>query len=313
VTTHHDTVAHQHPTPEGHATPVTQPDELPATCAIGQHHARRLVDRLLICHRHHRQLADTVADLERLYASLDDELIRNPGAGAPSAVTGSPAPGRTDVWSLTDLRTTAYAPIAEGPACAGPCWHETCSARRRFPTDDEHGARTTRYVSVLGVLLVWSDRIRDEHPRLQPRPGARVVRRPGSGLGPFHNGTCGHDSCTALRAYERVTPHFSTERNVIGRNLDWACAQPWVGEMWTELRGLWSLLRDVALGERPPRPAAQCHVLRPDSKPCGGGIWVHANRGRCDRCGTTWTGRDFLRLSLIISPSAPATDGSITA
>lgn len=255
---------------------------------------------LLVCEPHHRTLGQTIADIEDLYATLDlrPAQVGN-DTGRHSSGGTSPAPARVAVLALTDPRTTLYAPTAEGPACT-TCRHTSCAARRARPADDERAAGATRLVSVVGVLHEWATRVRTERGITPP---ARYVaeRYPWAPAGPFCEPWCDHWTCTeiAWRRLVPVTPTVSAERAVLARNLDWICAQPWVPVLWTEIRDVWSQLRE-AHGQHRPRPACKCPVPSDQhGRPCGGNVWAGDRQAYCDRCDTRWTGTDFLRLSLI--------------
>jgi hypothetical protein len=125
--------------------------------------------------------------------------------------------------------------------------------------DDQHAAGQT--LPVLDVLHSW----------------ARVVRE---------------ERGFASRAAVTI----SGERDVLTRALDWIAEQPWVDEMFTEVRQLVGQLK-AANGTQAEKPVGRCYLPN-DTGICDGPVWVDTAMGHahCGRCKQTWTGAQLLLL-----------------
>jgi hypothetical protein len=120
--------------------------------------------------------------------------------------------------------------------------------------DDQHAAGQT--LPVLDVLHSW----------------ARVVRE---------------ERGFASRAAVTI----SGERDVLTRALDWIAEQPWVDEMFTEVRQLVGQLK-AANGHRADRPYSRCPSVV-NGQPCTGEVWLRDEtqavwRAYSDRCTQSW-------------------------
>ena len=111
----------------------------------------------------------------------------------------------------------------------------------------------------------------------------------------------------------------SGERDFLDRELPWIAAQPWVDEMFTEIRELLGQLQRTNKTQA-ERPVGLCHLPRGESA-CGGRIWqreqqrllwrikddrcvrekvtVSDGPAFCERCRAQWDGKELDRLRLI--------------
>ena len=117
--------------------------------------------------------------------------------------------------------------------------------------DDRHAAGHA--VSVLVVLHAWADQVRRDHHLTRPTVTVRLgwlhARR-----GPVCGHPCGHDTCgTWVTDTITAQPTITGERNLLTRQLDWIAGQPWVGDMYADLRQLRDQLRR-ANGTNPDDP-----------------------------------------------------------
>lgn len=112
----------------------------------------------------------------------------------------------------------------------------------------------------------------------------------------------------------------SGERDFLNGKLDWCARQPWIDEMWHEMRELLQQLQR-SNKTQPPRHEGFCPTIRNESI-CGGRIWrrehkrfvwrvkndrcererIEVNDGEayCERCAATWDGLELKRLNLIL-------------
>ena len=114
-----------------------------------------------------------------------------------------------------------------------------------------------------------------------------------------------------LTTPERIT--VTGERDTLSRQLDWACAQPWVDEFYAEMADLLAALRRA--NGTIQRSVGVCESLQPDGSLCDGDVWDvlirpdgsiergsgHAGRDdepgfRCGKCRRVWTGTEAVRL-----------------
>jgi hypothetical protein len=90
---------------------------------------------------------------------------------------------------------------------------------------------------------------------------------------------------------------ISGERDVLTRALDWIAGQPWVDELFTEVRQLVGQLK-AANGTQDEKPVGRCYLPN-ETGICDGPIWIDTAMGHahCGRCQQTWTGAQLLLLS----------------
>ena len=178
--------------------------------------------------------------------------------------------------------------------------------------DDRHAAGHA--VSVLVVLHAWADQVRRDHHLTRPTVTVRLgwlhARR-----GPVCGHPCGHDTCgTWVTDTITAQPTITGERNLLTRQLDWIAGQPWVGDMYADLRQLRDQLRR-ANGTNPDDPLpGRCPNLI-DGRECNGPLWpvkpLHTSGQvwtggapsaiRCSACTQRWEGPSALaRLALIL-------------
>jgi hypothetical protein len=125
---------------------------------------------------------------------------------------------------------------------------------------------------VLGTLESWARMVREEHPGGLATPV---------------------DAATV-----------AGEAAFLRRHLLWCAEQPWVDELYAEVKALHRDLAD-AVGDYRPRPVGRCETVTEDGD-CGGtllpsrwGMGVH-----CPRCGAQWTQDDLQRLGMVIGGKA---------
>jgi hypothetical protein len=94
----------------------------------------------------------------------------------------------------------------------------------------------------------------------------------------------------------RAAVTISGERDVLTRALDWIAEQPWVDEMFNEVRQLAGQLK-AANGTQDEKPVGRCYLPN-ETGVCDGPIWVDPAMGHahCGRCQATWTGAQLLLL-----------------
>lgn len=92
----------------------------------------------------------------------------------------------------------------------------------------------------------------------------------------------------------RDTSTVLHEATTIRRQLDWLTTQPWITDVYQEVRTLHRDLGD-AIGEYPPKPVGTCYVIpEGEDDECGGPLLPNHSGVFCPRCGTSW-GHDELR------------------
>lgn len=229
-----------------------------------------------LCRHHLDRLATMLREIEDEATHLDarPSMAMRTGGGRGS-LASERAPARLDVLAFLDPQTrqwtrdeqpryTPPAPKAYGPWCLF-CNHETCVAwrtgRPRDLHDDEADAGSDRLMSTLGVLNGW----------------ARVIREDRD-----------------LEPPERVT--ITGERDTLSRHLEWCAAQPFIDEMYAELRQLRAALKSLN-GNEDDKPVGRCYLPTDDGE-CGGPIWIDdvAGHAHCGKCGQTWDGNQLYRL-----------------
>ncbi|MCU1617179.1 MAG: hypothetical protein JWO98_4719 [Frankiales bacterium] len=258
-------------------------------------------DHGYLCTGHFTYLSTMLRDIEDQAAivTLAPSMAQRTGSGGGS-LASERAPLRLTALAFLDPQTRRWvpdfdakpglpAPKAIGPWCLF-CDHETCAAwragRQRDDHDDEQDAGSERLMSILGVLNGW----------------ARVVREE-----------------RGLTSPDRAT--VTSERDTLSRHLDWLAEQPFIDEMYAEIRDLAESLK--ALNHtQDEKPAGTCFLLTDGVNVCGGRIWrrdaprvvwrVSADRctqepvsiadgpAYCERCNTEWDGADLDRLNLIL-------------
>ena len=233
-----------------------------------------------LCGGHLERLAAMLRDIEDEAVHLDarPSMAIRTGSGKGS-LASERAPARLDVlaflhpqtrqWTRDEQpRYTPPAPKAFGPWCLF-CDHETCTAwragRRRDLHDDEHDAGSDRLMSILGVLNGWARVVREERDLAEP---------------------------------EQIT--ITGERDLLSRHLDWCAAQPWIDEMFGELRQLRAALKSLN-GTEDDKPVGRCYLLI-DGEECAGPIWMDqaAGHAHCGRCKNTWDGEQVARLKFAL-------------
>ena len=229
-----------------------------------------------LCIGHLERLAATLRDIEDEATHLDPvpSLAVHPGRGKGS-LASERAPARLDVLAFLDPQTRQWtrdtqprymppAPKAYGPWCLF-CEHETCTAwragRPRDLHDDEADAGSDRLMSTLGVLHGWARVVREDRELAQP---------------------------------DQVT--VTGERDLLSRHLDWCAAQPFIDEMYAELRQLRASLKALN-GTEDDKPVGRCYLPAADGV-CGGPIWLDtaAGHAHCGRCRATWDGERIAAL-----------------
>jgi hypothetical protein len=231
----------------------------------------------LLCVAHFDRLADMLREVEEeaaILSAVPSMAIRT-GSGGGS-LASERAPARLDVLAFRDPQTRRWtrdatarhplpSPKAFGPWCLF-CEHETCTdwraGRRRDLHDDEHDAGSERVMSILGVLNGWARVVREERNLTDP---------------------------------DRIT--VSTERGTLHHHLEWLSEQPFIDEMFNEVRELVSSLKDLN-GTQDEKPVGKCY-LPSEKGVCDGPIWVDKALGtaHCGRCRASWTGYQITVLN----------------
>lgn len=254
----------------------------------------------LLCTAHHQRLAEILRAVEEEAILLDSRpsMAQRPGFGG-GGLASEKVPALLSVIAYRDRRTKRWEPETEPsyipppPKSIGPwcllCDHETCTAwragRRRDLHDDEHDAGSAALASVLEEIHNWARLTREER---------------------------------GLSAPPTVT--VTGERDLLSRQLDWVAEQPWVDEMFNDMRKILGQLQE-ANKTKPERPAGSCFLLT-ETGVCGGKIWRRETQQQawraladrcvaesvktadgpayCDTCGQEWDGADLDRLNLIL-------------
>lgn len=148
----------------------------------------------------------------------------------------------------------------------------------------------------LEVLAWWAGIVRAEFGIAYP------TRQTYLAAGPPCAARCWHLECAAARDVVVVSwPLPLTvegERQMLADHLRWCLRQPWAGQLWRSIRGLWSALKE-ARGDDSGRPVAVCRrVVDPVTfEVCGGRVYSERGAGWCGRCAHTWSGRELLELT----------------
>ncbi len=222
-----------------------------ARCVV--HNSPAKAEHGYLCAGHFQQLNSMLRDLEDEAALLSAVPSMQQRQGSRgTGLASERSNARLDVIAMNDRRTITYQPRPHGPACPD-CWHESCQLIRNWI--DAYDSQATDLASILGTLHGWAQVVRDE------------------------------------REYATAPVTVAGERNLLSRNLEHVASQPWVDEMFGDLRKLLDQLR-AANGRRPERPYSRCPVIT-DGRPCSGQVWIHDElqpvwRRYVDRCAQTW-------------------------
>jgi hypothetical protein len=247
------------------------------TCAVpGRPHQAEAGFRL--CQFHFDQLADWLHDVQREFGLLETapSFQANWGDSRGGRLASCRPPVRIVPLALIDFR---HVPLTELDGSAG--------------RDD--------ILSVFDTLHRWANRIR----------AARDIRIPGHWVteqllpGPvcLH---CSHPSCRRMvhRYFQRDPIGPKSERKFLSLHLEWAITQPWIGDLWDDIRKLVNQLQ-VANNTGPlhvgscPECGGRLHIMEPrySSGPptTGKASWA----AECDRDAThRWEGSRLIRLRL---------------
>lgn len=221
-------------------------------CAIGQREHK--ADHGYLCDNHETILRNTLREIEFEAEHLNPAPSMAIVLGnGHSGLASERANSRLNVLAMNDKRTIAHGARPAGPACHS-CWHDTCMVIRRW--QDAFDAQAIELMSVLGTLHHWG----------------LTVRTSRKMAGPTH-----------------IT--ITGERDWLDRQLTWCVEQPWVGDMYSDLRTLLGQIQG-ANATGPDKPYCACPVLT-DGQPCRGEVWVQDRlqpvwRVYRDRCSATW-------------------------
>jgi hypothetical protein len=221
-------------------------------CVIGQREHPAAAGYL--CLGHLERLGAMLRDIEEeaaLLSSVPSMAVVEGTRGGAPAFERAPA--RLDVIVHNDQRSRPAGERPPGPACP-ECWHDSCIDIRTWT--DAYDAQAAELLAVLDVLHSWARLVREER-ELSP-PGRVAV---------------------------------TTECATLMFHREWLSEQPWIDEMYADIRTLLGQLRSVnATG--PDKALCQCPVVK-DGRPCTGQVWVHDElqpvwRRYVDRCSKTW-------------------------
>jgi hypothetical protein len=262
---------------------------------------------LQLCRGHAAKIGQWLADLDRLYTTLDPglTLAQDHDGGRGGTLASQRAPGRLAIMTLTDRRTTTGGPTYPGPVCPN-CRHDTCTDMR--PALEALESHTTRALSVLEVLHAFAEEVREARELAAPSTSVIdcVDRMPGTRPhGPAYGLPCWHPTCRGVtgRRVIPLPPTVASERRLLATHLDWLLAQgDTAARFYGEIADVHSQLL-TAHGHRRPRPAARCWVPVPGGT-CDGPVWAGRGSAHCSRCGTSWAGAEFLRISLALDEGA---------
>lgn len=221
-------------------------------CVIGEK-AHRATHGYL-CSNHETILRNTLREIEFEAEHLDavpSMAIRL--GGGHSGLASEQAVGRLNVVAMTDKRTLPHSARPAGPACHS-CWHDTCMVIRRW--QDALDAQALELMSVLGTLYGWGRTVREERDMTGP---------------------------------EHIT--ITGERDWLDRQLIWCVEQPWIDELYSDMRKLLKQIQG-ANSTSPDKPYCACPVIN-GVGPCHGEVWVRDElqpvwRRYPDRCEATW-------------------------
>lgn len=244
-------------------------------CSKESHHG-------YLCGGHFTGLGSTLRQIEEEACHLDARpSMAVPLDGGHHGLASEQSPVRLNILVFRDPRTKLWVrdetprPDLPSPKMIGPwclfCDHDTCTTwragRQRDQHDDEYDAGSEGLVSILGILSGWAQIVREER---------------------------------ALSTPDRVT--ISGERDVLTRHLDWIAGQPWVDEMFAEVKKLAAQIKRA--NGTADLPVGKCTTLY-DGYECGGtirNVEIDHHDGaiepgfKCNRCRRVWTGTEAVRL-----------------
>lgn len=206
---------------------------------------------LFVCRHHLDEIGEWLWDVQREAELLDanpsmqSDLNRTRGGGLAS----HRSPARLEAIVARDRRRVSYDELT---GLAG--------------VDDT--------LSVYAVLHGYAAMVRVG--RNIGVPTRTVVRRLEGWSGPLCD-TCQHRSCRYLqyRHIVAVPLTVASERQILSRHLDWAAGQPWIDDLWADLRKLRGQLQNVN-GTSDPKPIpGRCPRLAAGTvaTECGGHLW----------------------------------------
>lgn len=232
----------------------------------------------MCCQRCSRRLRDALTGVSELFCMLP--LFMAPGSVRDSSgIRGSkgaaqPSPVNLNAVALTDARSDPTGFMRDG---------------RKVLNDGPAG--------VLAMVGGWAAMVREER---QLAPALAVPRQWFSEWG------------TLLPA--AAIALVARECNFLITHLDWITGQPWVDEMWTEVRDAHRALKKVC-GEPKPRKVATCMNLTSGGGPacvecahdscravrivaCTADLYAsaHSDRIVCHDCGRVYPRSDWERL-----------------
>lgn len=227
-------------------------NETTTNCVIGS--KPHGTARGYLCSSHFDRLAMMLRDVEDEALNLDARpSMQQLMDGGGGTLPSHRAPVRLDVLVHNDQRSRPAGERPPGPACVS-CWHGSCTDIRAWL--DAYDANAHKTLSILDVLHSWARVTREERDLTDP---AEIT--------------------------------VSGERDTLTRHLEWVAAQPWVDEMFADVKTLLGQL--VALnGTGPDKPHCRCPVVI-DGDACRGNVWIHDElqpvwRRYLDRCSRTW-------------------------
>lgn len=254
-------------------------------CVVGR--SAHKADHGYLCANHEQALRSLMRDIEDEAANLNTapSMAIRMGNGHGS-LASERANGRLTVIAMNDKRTTAHGARLAGPSCHS-CWHDTCMIIRRW--QDAYDAQAVEIMSVLGTLYQWGRIIREEREMTGP---------------------------------EHIT--VSGERDFLDRQIIWCGEQPWISEMYEDMRKLLGQIQGANYTGS-DKPYCTCPVIT-SGEPCTGRVWVQdelqpvwrryidrcaamweqaPGKATCDTCGAQWvTEADKARLKRMMDDSA---------
>lgn len=258
------------------------------TCVIPSRHKHEADPGLLTCDIHLQQLSGWLHDIEHEFGQLDTRpsMAIDWNESRSGSLASQQAPALLDPAALTDRR-------------------------RREGSFDELSRDDT--MSTFGTLHHWAARVRAE--RLLAVPTITWIEHvPGTPPGPSCE-QCSHETCGHSRwLRDRPAPlDVGTERLVLSHQLGWIATQPWVVQLYLQLRRLRDQLK-AANGTSDPKSPGPCPTFDGEGNECAGRLWLAApvhssgtfldaapNAVQCDHAAEhRWEGVDLIRLSLML-------------
>jgi hypothetical protein len=174
-----------------------------------------------LCRTHFDELSEWLYDVEREYDALDarPSMAANWGGARGGKLASHTTPARINPLVHNDPR---HVPLSKLTHLSG--------------ADDT--------LSAYDVLHTTANRIRND--RGIHLPGRWVVDRISGRIGPYHD-ECTHGSCGLMR-WRHFVPDVMTvasERRFLSRHLEWAASQPWIDDLYAEIRRLRGQLQAV--------------------------------------------------------------------